>query len=253
MHQRRRRDDPAQPPAGHRPCLRKAVRRNDSIIRIGQREKRRCRSVIAEIHALVDVVGDDPDTVLTAVRENRFLLCSRQRPAGRIVGRVHHQRARRRRERIEQPIEIERPSSGAEVERDARHARGEDLGNLGEIRPQRRHGDDAIIRTDQRFDRQHQRRHAGRGDGDRAGVDRAMESRNIARDRLAQLGDAEVVRIERLAASERGGRFVANERRRNRVRLAKPECQHGPIVHRGVRDVANLRCNERLDRAAGDR
>jgi len=51
-----------------------------------------------------------------------------------------------------------------------------------------------------------------------------MQARYVSGDRLTQLGNAQVVRIERFTARERGGCLVANERRRDFIGLhAYPE------------------------------
>ena len=115
------------------------------------------------------------------------------------------------------------------------------LGNLDEIRPQRRYHDDAIARRHERFDGQHQRRHSGRRDRDRFGIDGSVQPRDVGADGLTQLGDAEVVRVERFAARERCGRLIANERRRDFIGLAEPERQQVTIADTGVGDFAYLR------------
>ena len=51
---------------------------------------------------------------------------------------------------------------------------------------------------------------------------RAVDLRHVSRDRLAQLGNAVLPGVERLAAVERGLRRLADERRRRQVALADP-------------------------------
>ena len=57
--------------------------------------------------------------------------------------------------------------------------------------------------TDQRLHRQHQRAHARRRHGDAVAVDGRMQGARVAGDGFAQLGEAEVVRVEGLAVGDR--------------------------------------------------
>ena len=59
-----------------------------------------------------------------------------------------------------------------------------------------------------------------------AGFDRTVQSGQVGRDRLAQRGDAEVVRIEGVAVVERLLGGITDEVRRLLIRLAEPERQH---------------------------
>jgi hypothetical protein len=179
--------------------------------------------------------------------EYRLLCRGIDRPAGRVVRRIDHHGARARRQRIEQPLDVEPPAAFAECEWNAHDVRRQDLRDLDQVRPQRRHDDDAIARCDQRFDRQHQRGHPRRRHRHGRIGRRAMQSRHVPRDRRAKLGDAEILRIERLAARERSGRRVANERRRDLIGLAEPEREHVRVMHAGVRDLADLRRAERAN------
>ncbi len=79
-----------------------------------------------------------------------------------------------------------------------------------------------------------------------------MQRRYVAGERIAQLGNAEILRIERFAARERRRRGLADERRRNFVRLAEPEREHVRIVHARIRDVADLRSADRTHGLARD-
>ena len=87
-------------------------------------------------------------------------------PPGRIVRRVDVQRARPRRQRRQQPVEVERPSRRRKIERQAFDLRPQHLRNLDQVGPQRRHFHHAVARTHQRLRGQHQRRHARAGDDD---------------------------------------------------------------------------------------
>ncbi len=68
--------------------------------------------------------------------------------------------------------------------------------------------------------------------------------------RVAQRRDAEVVRVERRAAFERGARGVADEGRRDAVRLAEPERQHVGDADALVRHRADARAAQVADRVA---
>ena len=156
------------------------------------------------------------------------------------------------RERVEQPVHIQRPAGSAEVELHADDVGREDLRDFDQVRPQRRHDDHAVARRDQRLHRQHQSRHAGRRNCDCGVRCGAMQPRHIAGNRVAQRRDAEVLRIERFAARKRRRRGIANEAGRDLVRFAEPEGEHVGIVHPGVRDLADPRRAERTNRVARD-
>ena len=77
-----------------------------------------------------------------------------------------------------------------------------------------------------------------------------MQPRDVTGDRIAQLGDAEVLGVEGLARSDRGDRRVADVRRGHLVGLTEPERQDVGIAHAGVGDLADLRGDQRAHRAA---
>jgi len=253
-HERGRGDDPAQAPAGHQPRLGKAVGADHALVRRGQvEERRRRRHVVAVIEAFVHVVGHEPDAVPAAVIEDRQLLASGERPSGRVVRRVDERKPRAGCERRQQPVEVELPHAATALERDALDVRRQDLRNLDEIRPKRRHHDHAIARRDERLDREHERRHARCGDGDRVLGGRAMQARDVRRDRRAQRRDAEVLRVERLSARDRRDTRIADELRRDFVRLAEPERENVGVAHAFVGDVADERGGERAHRGTRGR
>ena len=212
------------------------------------RRARRTLTGAGEEDPLVDLVGDDPGAGRAAVREQRILLGAAQRPAGRIVGRVDEQHASAigdcalERLDVETPRAIRRRTQGK-----ARHLRAEDRRLRSEVGPDRHDRDDFVAGADQRLHRQHQRAHARRRDRDAAALDRRMQRAHVAGERLAQLGEAEVVRIEGLAFGDRARRRVADELRRRFVALAEPEREHVAAAHRRVRDLANLRCGQLVD------
>jgi hypothetical protein len=67
-----------------------------------------------------------------------------------------------------------------------------------------------------------------------------MQAGHIGSDRLPQLGNAEVVRVERLAGIERVDAGLPDERRSDLVGLAEPEGQHVVALHAGVGDFADF-------------
>src|SRR5438093_4221605 len=68
-----------------------------------------------------------------------------------------------------------------------------------------------------------------------------MQARGVAGDRVAQLGQTEVVRIEGLASRQRLGGRLANRGGRDLVALAEPEGEHIVAADAGIGDFANLR------------
>ena len=74
-----------------------------------------------------------------------------------------------------------------------------------------------------------------------------MQRADVAGDRVAQLGQAEVVRVEGLALGERAHRRIADELRRRLVALAEPEGEHVAAAQRGVGDLADLRSGQFVD------
>ena len=160
-----RRDDPAEPPSGHQPRLRKAVGADDAIVAVGEIEERR-RAQRAS------------SRVSTAARRRRRRR-SRCRAGGNARGSLPARRAS-----IVQPVGLfgeliisarvpgvsassSRSRSSVQPSAPNRSATqhdvgAEDLRNLDQVRPQRRDGDDAVAGSTQRLDGQHQRRHARR-------------------------------------------------------------------------------------------
>ena len=62
---------------------------------------------------------------------------------------------------------------------------------------------------------------------------------DVGGDRLAQLGQAEVVRIEGLALGDRARRGIADELRRRLVALAEPEREHVAAPEGRIGDLAD--------------
>ena len=205
-HQRGGRDDPAEAPAGHQPRLREAVRADHALVAVGEVEKRRraprvvvvsraarrrrrrrsrCRAArnarrarAADAPSIVQPVGLFGELIISARVPG---VSARAAGRGRASTRRRRSAAARRRRRADRIFGISTR-----------------FGHSGVTTTTRSPGDD------QRLDGEHQRRHAGRRDGDVvrrtvAAVQRASRSG----DRVAQLRDAEVLRVERLAARER--------------------------------------------------
>jgi len=77
-----------------------------------------------------------------------------------------------------------------------------------------------------------------------------VQARDVGGERLAQLGDAEVVRVEELAGGDRLGRGIADELGRRLVGLADPEAEDVLAAEALVVELADLGGGERLDRGA---
>jgi hypothetical protein len=115
-------------------------------------------------------------------------------------------------------------------------------------------GDDVIAGIDQRLAGQDDRLHARTGDGDpvRRAVD-AVERAGIARDRLPQLRDAALPRVERLARMHRALGRIADEARRRQVALAEPQRNDVGIATPDGRDIADPRGRDVSDPGADRR
>ena len=239
-----RHHQPTQPPAGHQKALGEAVRHDQPVVGVGDVEKTRRRFSVPEEHPFVDLVRNDPGAGAAAVVEDGLLLGARQRPAGRIVRRIDQQHAGLRSHRAQQRVHVERPRASPNLERHALH-RGTQDGRLrGQVGPHRDHGHHLVAGAGQRLHRQHQCVHARRGDGDAVGPDGAVQPADVARQRLTQRRQAEVVRIERVAAVDRCHRRIAHERRCGLIAFAEPEGQHVAASEAGVRHFANLRARK---------
>ena len=159
-----RRDDPAEPPAGHRIIFRKAVDDDGAIIEFEQRMRRR---VIGE--AVVDLVRNDADAAALGNRGDGGKARRIDHRAGR-VGRAGEDQALRR---VHQCFEMTRGNLetrggiGADLHR---HPRQREHGvAIGDIA---RPGEgDAVPRCEQRRDGERQRRAGTVGEDDAAGID----------------------------------------------------------------------------------
>ena len=170
------------------------------------------------------------------------------RPSGRIVRRIDQHRARARRQRIEQPVDVERPAAGAERQRDSDDFGAEDLRNLGQVRPQRRDADDAVARIDQRLDRKHQRRHARGRHGDirrrrRCGASATRTRRWLRAARESRNSACRTSRRRRARRPPHRECTPASPRRVRRTRTAG--CRHRPCRHWRLRGSARRRASVR--------
>ena len=78
----------------------------------------------------------------------------------------------------------------------------------------------------------------------------AVQAAGVLRDRVAQLGQAQVVGVEGFALLQRFDRRLADEVRRDLVAFAEPERQHVAAPHAGIGDFADLGFFEVLDGVA---
>ena len=210
-----RQHQPAQAPAGHQEALRKAVDDDQAVVGRGDVEKARRAALRRrlEVDALVDLVGDDPGAGRAAVREERLLLGARQRPAGRVVRRIDEQRRG--------CVGVTASSSASQVERHAPSAPGAArsarrgapriagcavrLGQTGTTATTSSPAPtSACIASISAFTPDDVTAMRSRADG-------RCKRADVAGQGLAQLGQAEVVRVEGLAALQRLDRGLADE------------------------------------------
>ena len=252
------RRDPAQAKAGHQPGLGEGVGADEAVVRVadlqeGGRDRRGLGRAARVVQALVGIVGEDPDAVPAAVLEDRALRRRLDGPAGGVVGRVHVERGGARGEGSEQLIEIQRPALGREAQRHGGHRRTEDLGNLHQVGPQRGDFDDAVARADHRLGGDHQRRQARAGHGDALRRGRPVQPGEVGGNRLAQLGQAEVLAVEGFAGAQRIDGGLADEIGRDLVGLAEPEGDQVLAAHGGIGHFADARGAQLLHAGAGGR
>ena len=214
------------------------------VCRCDVEKARRRGDTRLEADALVHLIGDDPCAGAAAMREDGLLLIAREGPAGRVVGRVHEQHRGATGHGSKQCIQIEHPGTAAHLQRHALHRRAEDRGLGGEVGPYRNDRHHFVARADQRLRGEHQRVDTRRRDGDAFRADRRMQRRDVARQRLAKLRDAEVLRVEGLAAMQRRDCSLPHELGRGLVALAEPEGQHVVAAHARVGDLADLRARQ---------
>jgi hypothetical protein len=86
---------------------------------------------------------------------------------------------------------------------------------------------------------EHQRRHSGIGDRDIVDTGRPVKARDVRGQRIAELGNAQVVRVERLARFESVHPRLPDEVGRDLVGLAEPEGKDVAAPDSGVGDFAD--------------
>ena len=124
----RRRDHPADPPAGHGEGLGEAVHHDQRVV--GRRDLQEGgRGGAVEYVAVIDLVREEDDSPPAAEIEQAPLFRGRHHPAGRVAGRVDEQRARVRPGGLEHILQMQPPALRVEplaheVERRARHLEG---------------------------------------------------------------------------------------------------------------------------------
>ncbi|MNT59456.1 hypothetical protein D3C72_1969710 [compost metagenome] len=99
----------------------------------------------------IDLVGEDPQAVAACEFEDRPQVLVGRSPAGGIGRRVDEQAARLRRDRLFEPIHVERPAAIGEGERNADGAAAGDLDGGDDVRPGRRQIDHLVARFDDRL------------------------------------------------------------------------------------------------------
>ena len=244
----RRQHQPAQSPTRHQKGLGKALCDDQPVFGLGDVEKARRGHARTKPDPLVDLVGKDPGAGLAAMFENGLLFGARQGPASGVVWRIDQQHLRQRRDRIEQSLQIQRPGAvGIGRQRHPRHLGAQDGRLRGQVRPHRHHRHHLVASTGQHLHGQHQCRHAGRRDRDAVGTDRPVKGAGVGGQPVAQRVQAQVVRVEGLAAHQGCGCGLAHHGGRDLVALAKPECQHVVAPQAGIGDLANARSWKLLD------
>ena len=200
-------------------------------------ERGRARPVaIAE--ARVDLVGDDPEAVPAREREQRGEVLARRGPAGRIGRRDDEERARARRDRGGEPVEVERPAVIAEATSAPRPARAPAMPVAAAAFGQAGVGISTSSPAPATIASaiwiacmpEPVTKNSSGANG------AAVERRVIARERLAQFGNAALPGVEGLAGRERARRRLADEGRRRQIALAGPQRDHAAapaaVVHR---------------------
>ncbi len=241
---------PADPPARHGPWLGEGVEHDQRIVRPGLfQERGRDRTRIDQ--ARIDLVGHDPHAALLGEVEQRALLVRAHRPARGVSRRIDEDRARAVVDRVEHLLQVERPAAvRLAVERHILRLAPDQPGRRGDVRPDRRDDDDIVAGIEQKLARQQDRLHAARRDRQPVdGAFDAVEALGIGRECRAQLGDAALPSIERLAGLQALGCRVAHEVGRHEVAFAEPQRHHLGIAEHAHRHFGD----RRFGQATGDR
>ena len=251
--QRRRRVDPAQPPPRHRPALGETVDDDHRIVGVGDlQEGRRQRAVMDDTG--IYFVGDDPQAPGAAELEHRALFLRLHHPACRVARRIDADGAGAPVAGVEQTVEIEAPAAVAGGQCDFPHFSPHDLDAAEEVGPHRRDADQIVAGVDQGFGDDHQRVHAGRGNGDAVGRDgAAVKTGGVFGDGPAEFRHAGIGRVEGMAGAQRAVGRRDDEFRGRQVRLAEPEADRPRGLHPLMGYLADRRRGERRDARADPR
>ena len=207
---------------------------------IGQRniEKTRRTGIGAglEIETLVDLVGQYPGSGLAAMLQNALLLQTRQRPAGRIVGRVNDQHFGGLSHCSQQTAHVKCPDTIDRFQWHALELRSHDDRLCRQVGPYRGDCYHFVTRVNQLLHRQHQRIDATTGDGNPIHANLAMTRAHVSGDFLAQFGQAQVMRIEGFAALQGINCRLADEVWCDLIAFPEPEGQHIAATHAGIGD-----------------
>ena len=162
------------------------------------------------VQVFVDLVSQDPGAGAAAVGQDGALFLAAQGPAGGVVGRIQDEQLGAGANAVQQARQIQRPRArlgpcGLWRERHRLQARAHDLRLRREVGPHGCDGHHTVVRIDQGLHCQHQRIDAARGHGDALHGDgcgaglAGVHRRHGVGNGLAQLGQAQVVRIKSLA------------------------------------------------------
>ena len=236
---------PAEPPAGHRPGLGERVDHDDRIVVVDVVEHRGRRfAVIGD--AVVDLVGDQPDTAFATECDELDSLLFRHQPAGRVGRRAGEDDARARVHLGIQLVHLEPEPVVALMRRrgqvDLAGLRAHQVRDRQRVRPHRADHHHVVAGAEHRLGGEQDGGHAGRGDRNPPDVGaRAVQPVLVARDCLAQLGDAALGRVPGIALFHGVIGRLADELGRVHVRLADPQRDHVRHVHAGLPDRHDLR------------
>ena len=158
--------------------------------------------------------------------EDRLQIFAACRPARGIGRRVDEQRFRLRRDRLFQPLQIERPATIGEGERYADGLRSCKIDCRDDVRPAGRQIDHLVAGGGQRLDSKRDRLHARCRDIEM--LDRQIDGEMaliVAGKRLAKLGNAALPGVEGLAAEQSFACGAIDEVGCRQITFARPERQ----------------------------
>ena len=229
---------------------------DQAVIRLGHIQKGR-RAAVGRvgfvIKTLIHLVGQHPGAGVAAVRQNVSLFGAAERPACRVVGRIDDQHTRRGRDGGFERRHVELPLAVHGTQRHALQIRAHHQRLRRQVGPHGCHGDHFVTGIDEGLRRQHQGVHAARGDGQTVHSNGAMQGRHVISHRLAQLRQAQVVRIKGLALLQRIDGGLAHDVGRDLVRFTKPKGQYIGTAHARVGNFTDARLFQVHDGLAHER